>query len=114
MSNDIGINKIQAELKQLLTVKGHMEDILNKDVYAITSLIHTEVSEYTQLFKKYGLEEAFKEDRAMEIADIIFRALNLAIMEEIDIAKALQKKMDFNWERPYKFGTVEERRSDRE
>jgi NTP pyrophosphatase (non-canonical NTP hydrolase) len=108
VSEDYGINQIASDLEEVLTAKGHTDFIRNKDVYAISALIHTEVSEYTQLFKKYGLADSFKEDRAMEIADIIFRALNLALMENIDIAAAIRKKMEFNQNRPYKFGTPEE------
>jgi NTP pyrophosphatase (non-canonical NTP hydrolase) len=108
MKQDYGINQIASDLATMLIQKGHFDNIKNKNVYATSALIHTEVSEYTQLYKRYGMAEAFKDDRAMEIADMVFRVLNLALMEGIDVAEAVRKKLEFNWSRPYKFGTAEE------
>lgn len=106
------INELVHDVKQLLIEKGFYESIQNKDVYRLVALLHTEVSEYTQLVKRHGLDEEHKLERAEEIADIIIRAINLAILEEINLAEVIAWKMKKNFNRPYKYGVVKDETSD--
>lgn len=67
--------------------------------------MHTEVSEYTQLIKRYGLDEAHRKERASEVADMVIRAMAFAILEGIDLEGEIREKMSRNFSRPYAYGT---------
>lgn len=108
MEYELGLNELTREIERLLREKGFYENMIGKqDVYAMSALLTTEVSEYTQLFKRHGLDEAHRIEREDEIADIIIRTLNLAVLENVNVAEAVRRKMEYNWGRPYKYNTAE-------
>lgn len=99
------IHELQAEVKELLQTKGF--NVKPENFWEVISLIHTEVSEVADEVKKNGFTrpEAISE----EVADIIIRTMNLAVMFNFDAGDAIRKKMNKNWKRPYKYGTFEGR-----
>lgn len=99
------IHELQAEVKELLQTKGF--NVKPENFWEVISLIHTEVSEVADEVKKNGFTrpEAISE----EVADIIIRTMNLAVMFNFDVGDAIRKKMNKNWKRPYKYGTFEGR-----
>lgn len=98
------ISELQRDVQQLLEQKGfgYGRDTFWEKV----ALLHTEVSELADVVKKQGFEA--KDKIAEEVADIIIRAMNFGPMFGIDIEKAVQEKMDYNFKRPYKYNTYQQ------
>ena len=76
------------------------------------ALIHTEVSEATQIVKRHGITPQVHGLIAEEFADTIIRLAELAHHLHIDLDAAVAMKLDFNKTRPMHFGTPEEQRHD--
>lgn len=74
------LSELQQCVERLIAEKGFRE--LLEDPWRLAALMHTEVSEYTQLTKRYGLDEAHRKERASEVADMVIRAMAFAILEE--------------------------------
>lgn len=99
------ISKLQDEIKELLDSKGFE---YGKDTfYEKASLAHTEISELVDVIKKKGHDA--QDEIESEFADIIIRTMNFALMYGFDADKAIRKKMDTNWNRPYRYNTFEEK-----
>jgi NTP pyrophosphatase (non-canonical NTP hydrolase) len=98
------LNKLVKDVKRLLDEKGFPYD--QSTFYEKVALLHTEVSELTDVIKKkgYGAQEEIEE----EIADIFLRAMNFALMFDFDLEEAIARKMMKNWQRPFKYNTFEE------
>lgn len=98
------LNRLGEEQRKIVVQKGHKvlhrqdweDDFL---VPAYLALIHTEVSEATEEFRKNNIEE-FKK----EMVDIILRTLNVACAFDDDIYQTLVDKIEFNRRRPHKHG----------
>jgi NTP pyrophosphatase (non-canonical NTP hydrolase) len=73
------------------------------------ALIHTEVSEATQIVKRYGVEEDLAR-LAEEFADVLIRVADLAGCLAIDLDAAVQAKLVKNAQRPRQYGTPWEER----
>ena len=67
-------------------------------------LMHQQISLATQRVKKHPLPEAGAA-LALELADIVIRAGDLAGCLGLDLDAAVTAKMAFNRQRPYQFGT---------
>ena len=67
-------------------------------------LVVTELSEAAEVYReqKKNWEEKFEE----EIADTFIRLFHLCGDLEIDIEKAIRRKMEINRKRPYKHGKI--------
>lgn len=68
-------------------------------VLAILDLIHSEVSEATEAFRKNN-----KENFIEEIADVIIRCLDCTEGLKMDVGDAILKKLEKNKSRGYKHG----------
>ena len=73
------------------------------------ALIHTEVSEVTQIVKRYGITYERLGLVAEELADTIIRIADLAQCLGLDLDAAVTVKLEANRERPYAYGTPWER-----
>ncbi len=72
------------------------------------ALIHSEVSELLEVYRKPGLQFSTKvpalSAEAEEMADILIRLLDLAAARGIDLWEAAKLKHAYNATRPYKHG----------
>jgi NTP pyrophosphatase (non-canonical NTP hydrolase) len=66
----------------------------------LIALIHSELSEALEAMRNQGR----KEDVAEELADCCIRIFDYCGAREIDLEKALLKKMEYNKTRPYRHG----------
>lgn len=69
------------------------------------ALIHTEVSEATQVVKRRGIDPASSDAMGEELADIIIRTAELSHHLGMDLDAMVAAKMQKNRERPRYFGT---------
>jgi NTP pyrophosphatase (non-canonical NTP hydrolase) len=104
MANSMTIQQLQAEVKELLDSKGFAYG--QDTFYEKASLAHTEISELVDVIKKQGYTA--QEDIEAEVADIIIRTVNFALMFDFDLELAIRKKMAKNWKRPYRYNTISE------
>lgn len=73
------------------------------------ALLHSEVSEALDCYRKRSLESWVREDGkpegfAAELADLLIRLIDVADRYEIDLYREYVRKMTFNWTRPYRHG----------
>lgn len=78
------------------------------------ALIHSEVSEITEEFRKgmeatetYYRDDGKPEGIPAELADVVIRCFDMADYYGIDLESAIIEKMEFNKTRPYKHGGKE-------
>src|SRR5512135_389507 len=88
------------EVRALADAKGFASD--EKRIWEMLALIHTEVSEATDAYKKGEPMEHVGE----ELIDAVIRILHLLSALDLDAEQLFQAKMKKNWERPYKYNTV--------
>ncbi len=100
MSEPIGLNEKMAQVRALADAKGFSSDPAR--IWEMLALIHTEVSEATDAYKK---GESF-EHVGEELIDAIIRILHLCSALDLDAEALFRAKMQRNWERPYKYNTV--------
>jgi NTP pyrophosphatase (non-canonical NTP hydrolase) len=100
MVDAVGLNQKMLEVRALADGKGFSSDPAR--IWEMLALIHTEVSEATDAYKKGEPMEHIGE----ELADAIIRILHLMSALNLDAEKLFQEKMKKNWERPYKYNTV--------
>ncbi|MFZ5919372.1 MAG: MazG nucleotide pyrophosphohydrolase domain-containing protein [Chloroflexota bacterium] len=92
-----GLNAYMIQVRELVDAKGFSSDESN--VWQMLALIHTEVSEAADAFKKgHSYDEV-----GTELADAIIRILHLCSALGVDIETLFQAKMDKNWQRPYRY-----------
>lgn len=104
----MGINELALEVKKLLDAKGFAYD--KSTFWEKCTLAHTEISELADVIKKQGYEA--RQEIQDEVADIIIRTMNFALMFDIDLEEAIRNKMDRNWNRPFRYNTVQENKND--
>jgi NTP pyrophosphatase (non-canonical NTP hydrolase) len=95
-----GLNVKMAEVRALCDAKGFSAD--PERIWEMLALIHTEVSEATDCYKKGRPLEAVGE----ELIDAIIRILHLLSALSLDAEAIYRHKMAVNWERPYKYNTA--------
>ena len=100
MVDAVGLNQKMLEVRALADGKGFSSDPAR--IWEMLALIHTEVSEATDAYKKGEPMEHVGE----ELTDAIIRILHLMSALDLDAEKLFQEKMKRNWERPYKYNTV--------
>ena len=100
MPEATGLNQKMLEVRALTDAKGFSAD--PQRIWEMLALIHTEVSEATDAYKKGEPIEHIGE----ELTDAIIRILHLMSALDLDAEKLFQDKMKKNWERPYKYNTV--------
>lgn len=88
------------EVRQLTDSKGFSAD--QERIWEMLALIHSEISEATDAYKKGESQEAVGE----ELADALIRILHLFSVLGLDPEALYQKKMEKNWERPYRYNTM--------
>lgn len=96
----IGLNQKMNEVRALADGKGFSSDPAR--IWEMLALIHTEVSEATDAYKKGEPLEHLGE----ELTDAIIRILHLMSALNLDAEQLFADKMKKNWERPYKYNTV--------
>ena len=100
MSDASGLNQKMREVRDLADGKGFSSD--PSRIWEMLALIHTEVSEATDAYKKGESMEHVGE----ELVDAIIRILHLMSALDLDAEALFQDKMKKNWNRPYKYNTV--------
>lgn len=100
MVEAVGLNQKMQEVRALADGKGFSSE--PERIWEMLALIHTEVSEATDAYKKGESIEHVGE----ELIDAIIRILHLMSALGLDADKLFQDKMQKNWERPHKYNTV--------
>jgi len=96
----VGLNVKMTEVRALCEAKGFSAE--HRRIWEMLALIHSEISEASDCYKKGQPLEAVGE----ELIDAVIRILHLVSALDLDAEKLYQEKMAENWERPYKYGTV--------
>jgi NTP pyrophosphatase (non-canonical NTP hydrolase) len=97
---DEGLNIKMREVREMADAKGFSAD--HARIWEMLALIHTEISEATDAYKKGESLDKVGE----ELTDAIIRILHLLSALDLDAEELFQHKMEINWARPAKFGTV--------
>ena len=100
MTSTNDLNDYMRQVRALADAKGFGSG--QDRIWEMLALIHTEVSEATDAYKKGESLEAVGE----ELIDAIIRIFHLLSALEQDAEALYQKKMAKNWNRPYKYNTV--------
>jgi len=100
MVEPVGLNEKMLQVRAMTDAKGFSAEPAR--VWEMLALIHTEVSEATDAYKK---GESF-DHVGEELIDAIIRILHLCSVLDLDAEALFQAKMKKNWERPYKYNTV--------
>jgi NTP pyrophosphatase (non-canonical NTP hydrolase) len=100
MHESTGLNQKMQEVRALADGKGFSSN--PERIWEMLALIHTEVSEATDAYKKGEPMEHIGE----ELADAIIRILHLMSALDLDAEKLFQEKMKKNWDRPFKYNTA--------
>ena len=91
------INWIAREVHLNAIEKGWWET--DRPIPEILALIHSEVSEALEAYRKFD-----NDNFAEELADTVIRIFDLSVKLGIDIEKEIIKKHEFNKTRPYRHG----------
>jgi len=86
------------ECHRVAKSKGWWEDPRNDG--ELIALMHSELSEALEAMRNHGK----KEELAEELADCCIRIFDYCGAREIDLEKALFKKIEYNKGRPYRHG----------
>ncbi|MCX6031342.1 MAG: hypothetical protein NT169_18845 [Chloroflexi bacterium] len=98
--SDDGLNKRMAEVRALADAKGFSS--APERIWEMLALIHTEVSEATDAYKKGEPLEHVGE----ELIDATIRIFHLLSALGLDADALFDAKMTYNWQRPVKYNTV--------
>jgi NTP pyrophosphatase (non-canonical NTP hydrolase) len=97
---DEGLNVKMREVREMADAKGFSSR--PERIWEMLALIHTEISEATDAYKKGEPLETVGE----ELIDAIIRILHLLSALDLNAEELFQRKMEVNWSRPHKYGTV--------
>ena len=95
-----GLAQMMTEVRELTDAKGFGSG--EDRIWEMLALIHTEISEATDKYKKGEPYQAVGE----ELIDAVIRILHLFSALGVDPEELYEKKMALNWERPYKYNTA--------
>jgi NTP pyrophosphatase (non-canonical NTP hydrolase) len=95
-----GLNIKMRQVREMADAKGFSAD--PSRIWEMLALVHTEISEATDAYKKGQPLEKVGE----ELADAIIRILHLLSALNLDAEELFEHKMEVNWTRPHKFNTV--------
>ena len=95
-----GLNSYMKQVRELTDAKGFSSE--KSRVWEMLALIHSEISEAADTYKKGGAILIV----GIELADAIICILHLCSALEIDIEECYRAKMAANWARPQKYNTV--------
>jgi len=98
MSRDL--NDYVRQVRELADAKGFGSR--PERIWEMLALIHSEVSEATDAYKKGEPMEKVGE----ELIDALIRIFHLLSALGQDAEKLYQRKMEKNWARPYRYNTV--------
>ncbi|HEX9114714.1 MAG TPA: hypothetical protein VGA61_01490 [Anaerolineae bacterium] len=96
---DAGLNTRMAEVRAMCDAKGF--SAAPERIWEMLALIHTEVSEATDAYKKGEPMDHVGE----ELIDAVIRILHLVSALGLDADALFEAKMARNWQRPYKYNT---------
>jgi len=115
------VTRMQDEVYRLCHSKGWYED--ERSVGDLCALLHSEVSEVLEAYRKKGFQDASKtiygvsedgRDRVVkgekpegvgsEMADILIRLLDMAKRWDVNLIAEYERKMRYNWTRPHRHG----------
>ncbi len=94
------LNDRMREVRALADAKGFGSD--ESRIWEMLALIHTEVSEATDAYKKGEPIDHVGE----ELIDAVIRIMHLLSALGLDPDELFDDKMKRNWARPYKYNTV--------
>jgi NTP pyrophosphatase (non-canonical NTP hydrolase) len=100
MTEEGSLTQRMREVRALTDAKGFGAD--ESRIWEMLALIHTEVSEATNAYKKGEPIEHVGE----ELIDAIIRILHLLSALDLNPDELFDAKMTKNWARPYKYNTV--------
>ena len=122
IEGDLRLKDIIRITAQINRAKGHRSSLDRadfKELMTCLALMHTEVSEATQVLKRLGNRkegakaldtmDAFA-DFGEELADALIRICDCAELAGIDLQESVRTKLRKNNDRPYKYGTRYEHR----
>ena len=95
-----GLNHKMAEVRELTDAKGFGSG--EDRIWEMLALIHSEISEAADKYKKGEPHQAVGE----ELIDAIIRILHLCSALSLDPEALYQHKMALNWERPHRYNTA--------
>lgn len=98
------ISELQREQKRLVEEKGFSLSL--DEMYKHIALVHSEVSEFADVWKKEKDIIKLRERGGEEIADIVIRACHLANILKVDLEKCCEGKMEENFNRPFRYNEV--------
>lgn len=114
MAHDV-FRRLEEEVYRLNRSKGWFEE--DRTVGDMVALLHAEVSEVLEAYREWGREDATRkgiyagteeivkpEGVGSELADCLIRLLDMAKRWDIDLIAEYDRKMKFNWTRPYRHG----------
>lgn len=97
---DEGLNIKMRQVREMADAKGFSSDPAR--IWEMLALIHSEISEATDAYKKGQPLDKVGE----ELIDAVIRILHLLSALNLDAEELFEHKMEINWARPYKYGTV--------
>lgn len=106
------LSKVAKHVYKVATISGFHEndkDLDNGRIGEFCSNLHGEVSELWEAYRKGNLFKPCDKPiplncAAEELADIVIRAMDVAVALGIDIGEAVASKDSYNQTRPYKHG----------
>ncbi len=96
----VGLNEKMIEVREMADAKGF--SATEERIWEMLALIHSEVSEATDAYKKGAALEKVGE----ELIDALIRILHLLSVLDADAEQLYVHKMEKNRARPYRYGTV--------
>lgn len=106
---DLGIRQLQKESYENSSAKGFWDDQDNRNIPSKLALIHSEISEALEEYRKNRVETYYSEGGkpegfGVELADAVIRIADLAEHLGLDLADLIQEKAAYNVTRPFKHG----------